>query len=139
MEKAKPVKPKDEPFCFLCCSVSLLHLFLLLLASLSAFVFAFASSSPSSSSWSAVAWAAGLLFAWTAMEIAFKPWLDAGRSAIRKSLDPNYDVDDELDQAPLPSSSSSQQQQQQETDRIHDSAGDGDDDKDAVDSHQKAS
>ena len=62
--------------------------------------------------WSAVAWAAGLVFAWTALELAFKPWLDAGRSAIRKSLDPNYDVDDELDQAPLPSSSSSQQQQQ---------------------------
>jgi hypothetical protein len=78
--------------------------------------------------WTSVAWAAGLLFAWTAVEIAFKPWLAAGRSAIAKSLDPDYDVDDELDRAPLPpsaASSSPQQQQKQEAHRIRDDDDDG--------------
>ncbi|PIA43322.1 hypothetical protein AQUCO_02000617v1 [Aquilegia coerulea] len=46
---------------------------------------------------------AALVLGWITMEIACKPCLDKGREAIDRSLDPNYDPDDDnnLIQAPL--------------------------------------
>ncbi|KAH6557753.1 hypothetical protein KP509_1Z096900 [Ceratopteris richardii] len=46
---------------------------------------------------STLLWVGGVLCAWAAIELAFKPLLHKGRKAIKKSLDPDYDVDDELD------------------------------------------
>ncbi|GLJ40856.1 hypothetical protein SUGI_0845150 [Cryptomeria japonica] len=44
---------------------------------------------------------AGLALAWFTMEIAFKPHLGKGRSAMGKALDPNYDPDDDkVDRSP---------------------------------------
>ncbi|KAL2641244.1 hypothetical protein R1flu_008831 [Riccia fluitans] len=39
---------------------------------------------------------AGLLAGWLAVEIACKPCLDSGRAALDRSLNPDYDPDDEL-------------------------------------------
>ncbi|KAL3696711.1 hypothetical protein R1sor_010787 [Riccia sorocarpa] len=39
---------------------------------------------------------AGLLAGWLAVEIACKPCLDTGRAALDRSLNPDYDPDDEL-------------------------------------------
>ncbi|XP_077243739.1 uncharacterized protein LOC143884193 [Tasmannia lanceolata] len=47
---------------------------------------------------------AGLALGWITIEIACKPCLEKGREAIDRSLDPNYDPDDEIDtsiRAPL--------------------------------------
>ncbi|PIA43325.1 hypothetical protein AQUCO_02000620v1 [Aquilegia coerulea] len=46
---------------------------------------------------------AALVLGWITMEIACKPCLDKGREAIDRSLDPNYDPDDDNNsiQAPL--------------------------------------
>lgn len=38
----------------------------------------------------------GLLAGWAAIEVACKPCLDSGRAALDRSLNPDYDVDDEL-------------------------------------------
>ncbi|KAI5060629.1 hypothetical protein GOP47_0025049 [Adiantum capillus-veneris] len=46
---------------------------------------------------STLLWVGGMVCAWAAVEVAFKPLLQAGHVAIRKSLDPNYDVGNELD------------------------------------------
>ncbi|XP_078437578.1 outer envelope membrane protein 7-like [Wolffia australiana] len=37
---------------------------------------------------------AAVVLGWITMEIACKPCLDCGRSAIDRALDPNYDPDD---------------------------------------------
>lgn len=39
--------------------------------------------------------AAGILLSWAAFEIALAPVLRPSRNALNKSLDPDYDVDDE--------------------------------------------
>ncbi|KAF5175759.1 transmembrane protein [Thalictrum thalictroides] len=46
---------------------------------------------------------AALVLGWITMEMACKPCLDKGREAIDRSLDPNYDPDDENNsiQSPL--------------------------------------
>ncbi|XP_068634589.1 outer envelope membrane protein 7-like [Aristolochia californica] len=36
----------------------------------------------------------GLVLSWVAIEVACKPCLEKGREAIDRSLDPNYDPDD---------------------------------------------
>ncbi|KAL8152447.1 hypothetical protein V2J09_010207 [Rumex salicifolius] len=38
---------------------------------------------------------AGLMLGWVAIEIACKPCLERGREAIDRSLDPDYDPDDD--------------------------------------------
>lgn len=38
----------------------------------------------------------GLILGWAAVEVAFKPGLDAGRAAIDRDLNPDHDPDDEL-------------------------------------------
>ncbi|KAI4370971.1 hypothetical protein MLD38_019256 [Melastoma candidum] len=38
---------------------------------------------------------AGVVLGWITIEIACKPCLDKGRDAIDRSLDPNYDPDDD--------------------------------------------
>ncbi|KAI4312351.1 hypothetical protein MLD38_037168 [Melastoma candidum] len=38
---------------------------------------------------------AGVVLGWITIEIACKPCLEKGRDAIDRSLDPNYDPDDE--------------------------------------------
>ncbi|XP_024539904.1 uncharacterized protein LOC112349545 [Selaginella moellendorffii] len=40
---------------------------------------------------------AGILLGWAAIEMACKPCLERGRSSLAKSLNPDYDPDDELD------------------------------------------
>nr|XP_024386160.1 uncharacterized protein LOC112287433 isoform X1 [Physcomitrium patens] len=40
--------------------------------------------------------AAALAAGWAAIELAFKPFLDAGRASINRELDPDYDPDDDL-------------------------------------------
>lgn len=37
-----------------------------------------------------------ILLGWGAMEVACKPCLETGRSALNRSLDPDYDPDDEI-------------------------------------------
>ncbi|MBA0627886.1 hypothetical protein Gohar_026079, partial [Gossypium harknessii] len=49
---------------------------------------------------SAVIAIAGVILGWIAIEIACKPCLEKGREAIDRSLNPDYDPDDDL-QAPL--------------------------------------
>ncbi|KAL9224356.1 hypothetical protein vseg_000399 [Gypsophila vaccaria] len=45
---------------------------------------------------------AGLALGWITIEMACKPCLDKGRQAIDRTLDPNYDPDDDNDvRAPL--------------------------------------
>ncbi|XP_059665588.1 outer envelope membrane protein 7 [Cornus florida] len=46
---------------------------------------------------------AGLVLGWVAIEIACKPCLEKGREAIDRSLNPDYDPDDDHDsiRAPL--------------------------------------
>jgi len=41
----------------------------------------------------------GLILGWVAIEMACKPCLEAGRTAIDRSLDPNYDPDDNLNRS----------------------------------------
>lgn len=41
---------------------------------------------------------AALLAGWATIELAFKPYLAAGRAAINRDLDPDYDPDDELEE-----------------------------------------
>ncbi|KAK6268471.1 hypothetical protein QUC31_012631 [Theobroma cacao] len=53
---------------------------------------------------SAVIAIAGVVLGWIAIEIACKPCLEKGREAIDRSLNPNYDPDDDNDnnvRAPL--------------------------------------
>ncbi|EXC29344.1 hypothetical protein L484_021652 [Morus notabilis] len=50
---------------------------------------------------SAVIAIAGVVLGWITIEIACKPCLEKGREAIDRSLDPNYDPDDNDIQAPL--------------------------------------
>jgi len=40
---------------------------------------------------------AALVLGWATMKLAFKPFLQAGRDGINRSLDPDYDPDDELE------------------------------------------
>ncbi|GLJ35167.1 hypothetical protein SUGI_0707910 [Cryptomeria japonica] len=40
---------------------------------------------------------AGLALGWAAIELAFKPSLDQSRDDMKKTLDPNYDPDDDVD------------------------------------------
>ncbi|RWR81805.1 outer envelope membrane protein 7 [Cinnamomum micranthum f. kanehirae] len=47
---------------------------------------------------SAVIAIVGLALGWITIEIACKPCLDKGRDAIDRSLDPNYDPDDDVPQ-----------------------------------------
>ncbi|KAJ4703870.1 outer envelope membrane protein 7 [Melia azedarach] len=49
---------------------------------------------------SAVIAIAGVVLGWIAIEIACKPCLEKGREAIDRSLNPDYDPDDEI-RAPL--------------------------------------
>lgn len=42
--------------------------------------------------------AAALIAAWASIELAFKPFLAAGRASINRELDPDYDPDDELEE-----------------------------------------
>ncbi|MBA0748800.1 hypothetical protein Gogos_002787, partial [Gossypium gossypioides] len=49
---------------------------------------------------SAVIAIAGVILGWIAIEIACKPCLEKGREAIDRSLNPDYDPDDDL-QSPL--------------------------------------
>lgn len=44
--------------------------------------------------------AAALVASWAAIELAFKPYLAAGRAAINRELDPDYDPDDDDDLPP---------------------------------------
>lgn len=41
-----------------------------------------------------------LVLGWATMELAFKPFLQAGRDGINRSLNPDYDPDDELEAPP---------------------------------------
>ncbi|KAG0586574.1 hypothetical protein M758_2G071500 [Ceratodon purpureus] len=41
-----------------------------------------------------------LILGWGAVEIACKPCMESGRSAINRSLDPDYDPDDEIANTP---------------------------------------
>lgn len=41
-----------------------------------------------------------LVFGWGAVEIACKPCMESGRAAINRSLDPDYDPDDEIANTP---------------------------------------
>lgn len=43
--------------------------------------------------------AAALVAAWASIELAFKPFLAAGRASINRDLDPDYDPDDDLDES----------------------------------------
>lgn len=43
---------------------------------------------------------AALVLGWATMELAFKPFLQAGRDGISRSLNPDYDPDDELEAPP---------------------------------------
>lgn len=43
---------------------------------------------------------ATLVLGWATMELAFKPFLQAGRDGINRSLNPDYDPDDELEAPP---------------------------------------
>ena len=53
--------------------------------------------------------AAAVVAAWASIELAFKPFLAAGRASINRELDPDYDPDDELDEAPARSKSSNEE------------------------------
>jgi hypothetical protein len=60
---------------------------------------------------SAVIAIAGVVLGWIAIEIACKPCLDQGRTAIDRSLNPDYDPDDDVSsniRAPLHPTSDSQ-------------------------------
>lgn len=50
---------------------------------------------------SAVIAIAGVILGWITIEIACKPCLDSGRQAIDRSLNPDYDPDNNSLQAPL--------------------------------------
>lgn len=41
-----------------------------------------------------------LVLGWGAVEIACKPCMESGRAAINRSLDPDYDPDDEIANTP---------------------------------------
>lgn len=41
-----------------------------------------------------------LILGWGAVEVACKPCMQAGRSALNRSLDPDYDPDDEIPNPP---------------------------------------
>jgi len=45
---------------------------------------------------------AALVAGWATIELAFKPFLVAGRAAINLDLDPDYDPDDDLDKSSPP-------------------------------------
>ena len=44
--------------------------------------------------------AAALVAGWATIELAFKPYLAAGRATINRELDPDYDPDDDLEERP---------------------------------------
>ncbi|XVF87158.1 hypothetical protein PTKIN_Ptkin18bG0096500 [Pterospermum kingtungense] len=50
---------------------------------------------------SAIIAIAGVILGWIAIEIACKPCLEKGREAIDRSLNPDYDPDDDNIRAPL--------------------------------------
>lgn len=48
--------------------------------------------------WITALMAAGaLVLGWATVELAFKPLLQAGRASIRRSLNPDYDPDDDIE------------------------------------------
>ncbi|CAN6456430.1 unnamed protein product [Victoria cruziana] len=53
---------------------------------------------------SAIIAIAAVVLGWIAIEIACKPCLDVGREAIDRTLNPNYDPDDDV-RAPLSAAS----------------------------------
>ncbi len=63
-----------------------------------------------------------LLLGWATVEIAFKDFLQAGRSSIARSLDPNYDPDDDLEKIPPSSEEEAQKKYEKEEEEVTDKA-----------------
>jgi hypothetical protein len=73
--------------------------------------------------WSTALLAGGVfLLCWATVEIAFKDFLQAGRSSIARSLDPNYDPDDDLEKIPPASEEEAQKKYEKEEEEDTDKA-----------------